>query len=182
MTELSLHILDIVENSIAAKASDVSISINESDNDNLYEIRIIDNGTGMDAETLNKVQDPFFTTRTTRKVGMGISLFKQAAEQCEGALNIQSQLHKGTEVTVKMHLNHVDRQPLGDIAGVLVQLYSAHPAITFRYTHTTPVGCYEFDTLEIKNILGDLKNINSEIRNFIKQMIQENLEDIKASK
>lgn len=182
MKELSLHILDIVENSLAAKASHVLISINESETTNFYEIRIADDGTGMDKEMLKKVQDPFFTTRTTRKVGMGIALFKQAAEQCGGSLNIQSQLHKGTEVTVKMQLNHIDRQPLGDIAGVLVQLYSAHREVAFKYTHITLAGRYEFDTREIKNILGDLKIINSEIRHFLKQMIQENLEQINASK
>lgn len=182
MKELSLHILDIVENSLAAKATTISISIKESYTSNSYEISIADNGTGMDTETLNKVQDPFFTTRTTRKVGMGISLFKQAAEQCGGSINIQSQLHKGTEITVKMQLNHVDRQPLGDIAGVLVQLYSAHREVAFKYSHITHAGRYEFDTLEIKNILGDLKIISSEIRHFLKQMIQENLEEIKASK
>lgn len=182
MKELSLHILDIVENSLTAKATSISISINENSVSNSYEIRIGDNGTGMDAETLNKVNDPFFTTRTTRKVGMGISLFKQAAEQCQGSLHIQSQLHKGTEVTIKMQHNHLDRQPLGDITGVLVQLFSLHSGVSFKYTHVTPAGRYEFDTTDIKNILGDLESINYEIRHFLKQMIQENLEDIEASK
>jgi hypothetical protein len=182
MTELALHILDIVENSLAAKATSIAIHVNEEETTDIFSIKIIDNGKGMDSETLNNVQDPFFTTRTTRKVGMGISLFKQAAEQCAGSLSIRSQLQKGTEISVQMQRSHVDRQPLGDIAGVLIQLYCSYSEVAFTYIHTTCIGQYEFDSVEIRNILGDNSPLNGEVRNFIKSMIQENLEAIKASK
>jgi anti-sigma regulatory factor (Ser/Thr protein kinase) len=182
MKELALHILDIIENSITANAKNVITYINEDETSDLYEIKIVDNGKGMNDETLRKVQDPFFTTRTTRKVGMGISLFKQAAMRCGGSLSIKSKPGTGTEVITKMQLHHIDRQPLGDIAGVFVQLFCSYPNVDFKYIHTTHKGQYNFDSEEIKKTLGDIKHINVEIRKFIKEMIQENLDEIMISK
>jgi hypothetical protein len=182
MKELALHILDIIENSLTAGASNVTTSINEDEASDLYEIEIADNGRGMDTDTLKKVQDPFYTTRSTRKVGLGISLFKQAVMQCNGKFLIESALGKGTVVKASMQLHHIDRQPLGDMPGVFVQLYCSYPDVAFKYIHTTANGRYVFDSLEIKNALGDIKFINAEIRNFIKAMILENLDAIKSSK
>ena len=111
MQELSLHILDIAQNSIAAKASLVEIEIEEDKKKDLLTIKIKDNGTGMDEETSRKVSDPFFTTRTTRKVGMGIPLFAQAAQSCGGDLKIYSKKGKGTTIEATFILSHIDRAP-----------------------------------------------------------------------
>jgi hypothetical protein len=175
MTELSLHILDIVHNSISAKASVVAISVYESKMQNKLEIEISDNGKGMDISTLDKVTDPFYTTRTTRKVGLGIPLFKQAVEICEGNFNIDSVLGKGTIIKAALPLAHIDRQPMGDIAGVLVQLVSSFPYIDFVYKHITDKGEYIFNTKEIKEMLEGMSLQEPEIIKFIREMIRENL-------
>jgi len=176
MKELSLHILDIAENSVSAGSSDVSVSICESEKDNMLKIKITDDGRGMSNETLRMVTDPFYTTRTTRKIGMGIPLFKQAAESCGGNFQIESSPGKGTVVKVSMVLNHIDRQPIGDIAGVIVQLVSSYPAIDFVYVHKTDSGLYEFKTVDIKEVLGDVPLNDLKVVKFIRVMIRENIQ------
>ena len=181
MKELALHILDLVQNAISAKASRIEIDVAESQKSNTLKIEINDNGTGMSKETLQKVTDPFFTSRTTRNVGLGIPLYKQHVEQCNGKLEITSEERKGTNLKSVMDLNHIDRQPMGDIAGVLVLLLTANPTIRFIYDHTTDNGKYVVDTAEIKNTLGtDFVN-NPGILNFIKEMIEENLKNINTT-
>ena len=113
MKELSLHILDIVQNSVKAKATEIKIDIIESPEKNLLEISIADNGCGMSKDFLERVRDPFATTRTTRKVGMGISLFEAAAQQCGGHLAIDSELGKGTTLYVCFELDNIDRVNIG---------------------------------------------------------------------
>jgi hypothetical protein len=181
MTELALHILDIVQNSISGKASVIYISITESIAGNTYQIEIEDNGIGMDKETVSKVLDPFYTTRTTRKVGLGLPLFKQAVELCDGSFAIESVPGKGTRVKASMLLNHLDRQPLGDIPGVMAQLSSSFPNIDFIYHHKTDVGEYTFDTREIKETLEGMPLSDARIINFIRDMIRENLNEIKIT-
>jgi phosphoglycerate-specific signal transduction histidine kinase len=150
MTEIALHILDIIQNSIAANAKNVEVIIIESIEKDILEIRIIDNGKGIDSNLIEKVTDPFFTSRTTRKVGLGLSLFKQSAEQTGGSLKIESEVGKGTTVSVVYKLSNIDRPPLGDIAGVMCLLVSANPVLDFKYTHCTDIEKYEFDSKEIK--------------------------------
>lgn len=181
MKELSLHIMDLVQNAISAKASRIEISIMESPDTDSLEIDITDNGTGMPEDVLRKVTDPFFTSRTTRNVGLGIPLFKQHAEQCNGKLEITSHEGIGTKLRSSMQLGHIDRQPMGDIAGVLVLLLSANPDIRFIYSHQTKSGKYVLDTAEIKNILGTSSVNQPDILHFIKDMIRENLADIKTN-
>ncbi len=181
MKELSLHILDLVQNSIRAEATLVEICITESIEKNLLEIEINDNGKGMPHEILDKASDPFFTSRTTRDVGLGIPLFKQMAEHCNGNISLISEEGIGTRLISTFEINHIDRQPLGDIEGVLVLLLVANPSVRFVYTHQTISGKYVFDTLEIKNILGNSTINDSGIIKFIKEMIRENLVDINAN-
>ena len=119
MKELSLHILDIAKNSVKAKADLIEIEIEENEEQNLLSIKIIDNGCGMSKEFLARVKDPFSTTRTTRKVGMGIPLFEAAAVQCGGYVDITSEEGVGTEFKVVFELNHIDRAPIGDMPGLL---------------------------------------------------------------
>jgi len=130
-----LHILDIVENSIRAGAKDVEIRIVEDLKADRLEIEIRDDGAGMDQATLGKVLDPFFTTKSVRKVGLGLSLFREAARAAGGDMTVQSEPGKGTWVKATFQHSHVDRQPLGDMANTLRTLIVANPEVRFRYSH-----------------------------------------------
>ena len=181
MKNLALHILDIAENSIRARASCVRISITESTLENLYSITIEDNGNGMPPELLEKVTDAFTTTRTTRKIGLGLPLLKQHAEMCAGSLNIESEPGKGCRVFASFRHNHIDKQPTGDIPGVLRILTSGNRNLRIVYTHITDSGKYEFDSEQVRSELGDEEFYNPLIQKYIKEMIFENLNEIKAS-
>jgi signal transduction histidine kinase len=133
--ELSLHILDIAENSIRAQATEVYIEIEENIKQNFFRFFISDNGCGMDEELLKKVRSPFGTSRTTRKVGLGIPLLEEACKRCNGKLDIESTPGKGTTLTVSMEYNHIDRAPMGDIVSTIVTLIGANPHIDFVYKH-----------------------------------------------
>ena len=181
MKDLSLHILDIVQNSISAKATFIEISIDENHEANTYFVRIKDNGTGMSLEMLEKVTDPYVTSRTTRKVGLGLPLLKMNAERTGGNLKIRSEEGKGTEVEAEFINDNIDRLPLGDIAGTIVILASANPMIEFIYTHTVDGEQYIFDTREIKEALEDVAINDVHIFKYLKEMINENLQEIKAT-
>lgn len=178
MKELSLHILDIVQNSIAAQASLVEIIILEYTDKNALSIEIIDNGKGMDKETIQKVSDPFWTSRTTRKVGLGIPLFKAAAEQCNGMFLISSEIDKGTKVLAEFERDHIDRAPLGDIAETISLLIMTNEHIDFIYTYCFNEQVYELDTREIKKVLGDMPISNLEVIDWIKENINEGIKEI----
>jgi anti-sigma regulatory factor (Ser/Thr protein kinase) len=181
MKEIALHIMDLVQNSIRAKASEIEISISESVKNNFLKIDINDNGSGMAPEVVQKVTDPFYTSRTTRKVGLGIPLFKHLVEQCNGRFAIKSKKGKGTQISSSMELNNIDRQPMGDIAGVMVLIISANPIIRFLYIHRTDVGNYNMDTDEIKEALGINGSYEPGILKYLKEMIKENLKEIETS-
>jgi hypothetical protein len=146
-----------------------------------YSVKFTDNGAGMDAKMTEKVADPFFTTRTTRKVGLGLSLLKQNAERTGGNLVITSTPGFGTEVKACFGYSHIDRLPTGDIAGTLALTASSYPAIDFIYAHSTPEGHFVFDTREIKETLEAVPINDPQVIAFMKNLIRENLEDIKAS-
>lgn len=177
MTELALHILDIVQNSIVAKATLIKIYINEDQINDWLTIEIVDNGTGMSEDEATKATDPFVTSRKTRKVGLGLSLFKQAAEQCSGFFILESELGEGTKVKATLQLSHIDRQPLGDIPGTMALLASSNPTIDFVYKHKKNKGEYIFDTRTIKSELGDVSISNPKVTRFMREMIQENLKN-----
>ncbi len=182
MKDLSLHILDIVHNSIRAKASTIGISIAEDRQSDGYSLVITDDGKGIPPEVLPHVADPYTTSRKTRKVGMGLALLKQNAEQAGGSFFIASEQGKGTTVTALFGHEHIDRPPLGDITGVVVQLAAAFPDTRFVYTHKTPTGEFVFDTNEVKEILGDVPVSDPEVRSYLKEMIEENLSEIGAER
>jgi len=181
MKDLALHILDILQNSVTAGATLIELQIDEDPDKDEYRVKFTDNGKGMDSEMVKNVTDPFFTTRTTRKVGLGIPLLKQNAERTGGKMTIQSTQGQGTEVDVVFVYSHIDRLPTGDIPGTLALTVSSYPAIEFVYTHTTPFGTFIFDTIEIKETLGDLPISNPQVIAFMKDLIRDNLEEIKAS-
>lgn len=146
MEDMSLHILDIVENSIRAGAMDVEININEDTGADLLEIEIRDDGAGMNQTTLEKALDPFFTTKTVRKVGLGLSLFREAARSAGGDMILKSEAGKGTRVKATFQHSHVDRQPLGDLAKTLEILIIANPEVRFRYYHRENGEEHRFDS------------------------------------
>ncbi|MCL3780441.1 ATP-binding protein [Prolixibacteraceae bacterium JC049] len=178
MKELALHILDIAQNSIRANATLVEIEIEDNLNDNRYQISIIDDGTGMDEDTIQKAIDPFYTSRTTRKVGLGLSMFKQNAEMCDGTFDVKSKLGEGSKVTATFIHNHLDRPVLGDIAGVVLMLVYANPELDFIYRHSTNNGEYIFNTWEVKEQLGEVPINTPEVKRYLEEMIRENLVEI----
>lgn len=181
MKDLASHILDILQNSVTAGATLIQIQIDEIPSDDKYLVKFTDNGKGMNEEMVKHVTDPFFTTRTTRKVGLGLSLLKQNADRTGGNLTIHSQPGKGTEVDVEFSFSHIDRLPTGDIPGVMALTASSYPTIDFIYKHNTPQGTFVFDTCEIKETLGDLPINNPQVIAFMKDLIHDNLGEIKAA-
>ncbi|HIX04239.1 MAG TPA: ATP-binding protein [Candidatus Odoribacter faecigallinarum] len=175
MKDLASHIMDIVQNSIRACAGEIDITLMESQIQNTLTITIHDNGCGMTPETLAKVRDPFFTSRTVRKVGLGIPLLQQNAERTGGKLDITSTPGKGTTVTATFGYDHLDRPPLGNMAETLCLLIGANPETHFIYRHATDTASYSLDTAEIKEILGEVPINNPEILHGIREMIEENL-------
>ena len=151
-----MHVLDIAENSIAAGAKHLEIRVCESHREDRLSIEIIDNGRGMSEDTLRKATDPFFTTRTTRRVGLGLSLFEQAAKRAGGEFKIASSPGVGTKVTGVFQLSHVDRQPLGPMDQTLFALIVGNPQIELNYLHQADDSQVSFSTREIKAQLGDL--------------------------
>lgn len=135
MEDLSLHILDIVENAITANASKIDIYIDEDKEKDLQAIEISDNGSGMDEDAIKKVLDPFFTTKRHKRIGLGIPLFAQAARESEGEMKIESAVNKGTRIKTTFKLSHIDRKPLGDMNETMRVLKASHPEVAFTYEY-----------------------------------------------
>ena len=154
MRELALHILDIAQNSIAAKATKIIIEVHENEN-GFFVFRIKDNGCGMSEEMVRNVRDPFVTTRKTRKVGMGIPFMDMVTEQCGGHLDIFSQVGKGTEVAAYFEADNIDRPPLGNIVESIKVLLVGAPDIDLDFTYTCLGGAIVFKTEEMREVLGD---------------------------
>ena len=174
MREIALNILDIAENSVKAKASLIEITVTAADN--ILTVTITDNGKGMSKDFLEKVTDPFTTTRTTRKVGMGIPLFKDAAEMTGGSFEIESEPGRGTRVTARFVIDSIDRAPLGDISDTAVTLLG--PDIDFVWVYTVNGRSFTFDTREIKAELGDIPIESPEIISFLRNLLKENIDSI----
>jgi hypothetical protein len=155
MEDLSLHILDIVENSTMAGATLVVIDILEDAKKNVLQITIEDNGRGMDQEMLERVRDPFVTTRTTRSVGLGLSLLEQAAQETGGNMTVTSNTGQGTIVKVTFQTDHIDRKPLGDMGSTLTALIAGNPEVDFIYSDNLDNERMELDTRELRAELGD---------------------------
>ncbi len=173
MQELSLNVLDVAENSIRAGATLVTITLTEDPARDLLAISIEDNGCGMTAEQLRQVTDPFYTTRTTRKVGLGVPLFKMAAEMTGGEFSIDSQPGRGTRICASFGLGHVDRMPLGDMTGTVLSLIQLCPQVDFCYRVARAGGSYEIDTREYRQVLGEIPLSEPQVLAFIRSQIEE---------
>ena len=175
MDELALNILDIAYNSIRAQARQIDIRINDSLQKNIVDIEITDNGQGMTKEEVDKVIDPFFTTRTTRKVGLGIPLFKQSAELTGGYLSIHSQKNQGTKVKTRFIKNHIDTPIMGNIIETIMTLIQADENIDYVFEYETDNIHFIMNTQDIKSILEEVKITEPEVIVWLKDYMKEGL-------
>ena len=152
MEEIALHILDVAENSIAASARLIEVRVSEDENEDVMRIEIVDDGKGMTREELAKVADPFFSTKSGRRTGLGVPMFARAAREAGGEFKIESKRGEGTRVTAAFRLGHLDRMPLGDLRGTMAVLMCAHPAIHFVCEHDrNGRSVYRVDTRKARN-------------------------------
>jgi hypothetical protein len=177
MKELSLHILDIVQNSLHAGASKISIEVCEKVKKNIFTIRINDNGKGISKELMSSLLDPFYTTKN-KKTGLGIPLLKQHTEMTGGNLHIESHEGAGTTLTATFTRNHLDRQPLGDITRTVSGLIRTNPKTRIIYSHEIDKKKFLLDTQEINNELEGLPINSNDVINFIEEFIRDNLKEI----
>ncbi|MCY1719715.1 ATP-binding protein [Prolixibacteraceae bacterium Z1-6] len=182
MRTLSEHILDIVQNSIKAKATLIEIIVEEDKINDLCSLTIKDNGCGMNRETLQQAANPFFTSRNTRKVGLGLALLKQNAERSNGSFKLDSEPGVGTTVTAGFQLSNVDKPPMGDIWETYYLTLLSYSEGVLEYSHETEKGKFSINSGEIKEMLGDISFQQKEIREGIIELIKNNLEEIEATK
>lgn len=178
MKELALHIMDIAQNSLTAGATVITIEVQEDTATDLLEITINDNGCGMPPDVLARVTDPYTTSRTTRKVGMGLPLLRDAAVMAQGELRINSLVGKGTSVHAAFRHSHWDRQPLGDIAGIITLLVQSNLGVDFIYRHSKNGKEYVFDTREVREILQGIPLNTPDVVRLMREMLETNLEEI----
>lgn len=175
MPEISLNILDVAENSVRAKASLIEITVSVQTQEDLLTVVIRDDGCGMSADQVKRAQDPFFTTRTTRIVGLGLPFFKQAAESTGGNFRIISEKGKGTTVEAVFGLSHIDRMPLGDISSTIHTLIVFNEQIDFRYIYRYNDRHFILDTREMREMLGDeISFMEPEVSLFIWEYLDTN--------
>jgi len=182
MNDLSLHVIDIIQNSLSAGAKLIKLKVEEDFLLDRLTITIEDNGRGMSPEQVSKLEDPFFTSRTTRRVGMGIPLFKQSAEQSDGSLEVSSESGKGTIVKASFKHSHVDRPPLGDIANALILMVSANPDIDFCFSYICNNQEYVFDTVEVKEILDGMPLNDPSVIRMLTGMVNSNIDDLREAR
>ncbi len=173
-----MHIMDILQNAVRADATMISLVVEEDTKENMLNMIITDNGKGMEPEMLSKATDPFFTTRTTRKVGLGLSLLRQNALRTGGSFSIESAPGKGTSVTSRFQSDHPDMLPYGDLAGAFLLPVISNPSISFVYTHRKNTEQYTFSTDEVRTALGGLALDAPELYGPLHGMISENLREI----
>ncbi|WMJ23419.1 ATP-binding protein [Paludicola sp. MB14-C6] len=182
MQELSLNILDVAQNSIKAKATLITIKIHKNTMSKTLLISIEDNGCGMSQQQAEQVVDPFYTTRTTRKVGLGVPFFKMSAELTGGTFTIQSELKVGTKISALYYYEHIDMMPVGDMASTMLSLISVNPDIDFIYYFSVDENEFCMNTQEMKTVLEGLPVNSNEVLTFIKNFINENQAEIENSK
>lgn len=171
-----MHILDLLQNSIRAEARQIQLNVTADAVSDTLTLEFIDNGCGMNAEMLSKVSDPFFTTRATRKVGLGLPLLKQHAEQTGGSLTMQSVCGEGTIVKAVFGLSHWDRQPMGDLPGTVILTVSAHPEIRFIFRYQSETIDFVFDTEEVNEVLDGASLQDPSVVRDLKELVEANLE------
>lgn len=178
MQELSMNILDVAENSVRASATLVEITIDEKTQEDILSVTISDNGCGMTPEQIKNVTNPFYTTRSTRKVGLGVPFFKMAAELTGGKLEIQSTVGVGTVLKADFVRSSIDLMPLGDINETIGTLIHCNPHIDFIYTRRFENAQMTLDTREFRHILDGIELNDPKVSKFIREFLAENTADL----
>ena len=182
MPEISLNILDVAENSVKAGAKLVELTVAADFAENKLTVIISDDGCGMTKEQVEAVIDPFYTTRTTRKVGLGVPFFKLAAESSGGSFDIQSEKGRGTVVTAVFMLDSIDRMPLGDMVSTVHTLVTMHENMDFVYRYCVDEREFTLDTREFREILGDVSFTEPDVSNYIRDYLRENTQEVTGSR
>lgn len=172
MQELSMHILDIAENSINAGADEIIIRIREGNAPDRFDIEIEDNGKGMSPTFLSNALDPFTTTKKGKRVGLGLSLLREAARATGGDMKVDSKLGKGTVVRARFGLSHIDRQPLGDLTETLVMLIIGSPDVAFQVVYAKDGLETKWDTGEIEERFGDVFRSHPDVLDYIRDALR----------
>lgn len=184
MREIALHLLDLAENSVAAGASQIKIQVTEDLVADRLRLSLLDNGKGMSAEMAQQVSDPFFTSRTTRKVGLGIPLLKAAAQACNGDLSIHSRIEKGTRIDVDFQHSHIDRMPLGNLGETMLNLIVSHPEINWLLDYkalgqgNNLLASFDFDDQPVKEILDGISLCEPEVLSYLRGAIIEGIQSV----
>lgn len=172
MEDLSLHILDIAENSVAAQASLIKIQLTEDRKRDLLSVEVIDNGVGMDEETRKRALDPFFTSKKVRRVGLGLSLLSESAKAANGRLSLRSQKGKGTRVRADFQYSHIDRRPVGDVGQTIITLVIGNPDVDIIYVHKKDGRRFVFDSRKIRSQLKGIPLNSLEAMRVIKDELR----------
>lgn len=180
MEDLSLHILDVAENGLKAGAKHIWIRIQEDLAANSLEIQVEDDGSGMDPEMARRALDPFVTTRTTRRVGLGLPLLQEAARMAGGDVEIYSQLGQGTRVLARFQHDHIDRKPLGDMGSTVIGILLGSPEVDVVYEHVRDGRKFLLDTRELRRELDPLPLSDPQVLEWIRGHVREGLEEIGA--
>lgn len=178
MRELSLHILDLAQNSLTAGASRLDIIVEIDHKKDLVAITLSDDGKGMAPDFLKTVTSPFTTTRTTRKVGLGIPMFKENAELTGGTFSIESTVGVGTKMRAGFVLSSIDRPPLGDLAATMISLVVSNPEFHFHLDYLVGGQSFSFDTEEIRAVLGPVPLDSPEVVSWMKDYLKEGIESL----
>lgn len=175
LTEISLNILDVTENSTKAGATLVKLTVSADTARDRLVVVIDDNGCGMDEEQVKRVIDPFYTTRKTRRVGLGVPFFKMSAEVTGGSFDIKSRVGEGTVVTAEFVLSSIDRMPMGDLASTVHQLITQHPDTDFLFSYSVDCRGFTLDTVEMREILGGIPLQSPEVSEYLRDYLKENI-------
>jgi anti-sigma regulatory factor (Ser/Thr protein kinase) len=173
--DLCFHLFDLVQNAVAAGAKNICLSVMESESQDSLILEVADDGSGMDDQTLAKVQDPFFTSKSFKKVGLGIPLLKGTTQACRGEFSIESEVDRGTEVRARLQKSHLDCPPLGDLPETVLALLVSLDQTNLQFTYRCDRGNFEISTAEIRRQVGDTHFSHPEIYQFLKQYIHEQL-------
>lgn len=177
MRELSLHIMDIIENALDAGATLITLLVVRDQKNNWLRISIGDNGRGIPEKMLKKVLDPFYTTRVTRRVGFGLSLLREATKRCDGEFSITSSEGKGTQVDASFRLDHIDLTPMGDLASSITGLIMGNSEVDFVYTYRVDGKEFHLDTRQVREELDGLPITHPKVIKYLASVIRESLTD-----
>jgi hypothetical protein len=173
LIELSLHLLDIVRNAVEAGGSRIEITIEEDLKKDVLCMEVSDNGKGMSKDQMAMVLDPFYTTRKTRQIGLGLPLLLEACRRCEGNLEIFSDPGKGTRIQATFRHSHIDRAPLGNLPSVLMALVLSENAVDWIYIHRVNGEAFQLDSYEIKKELGEIPLTHPKVRHWLLDVLVE---------